>query len=1171
MYTTPIVKMQLEAEKTGDWTKLKQRIDKNMLINLDVFHRIFCLKIGNPGKENVINAIRELEKREDILSAEPDYIGSKESLPDDTYYVTDSQWGLNGTYGINAPKAWSYSVGSLSILVGVIDTGIDGTHPDLTDNININFHRDYVDHPFWTTYRDVTKDDLYDPDGHGTHVAGIIGAKGNNTVGVCGVTWNVKLVSLRVIDEDGHIVDSDVERSIDYAEYCGISLLNFSARLNNDHNGTKTQIEQYSGLFVCSAGNNPQDNDYNNHYPSNYNFSNLIAVGAIYDTGYKRYSSNYGMTTVDLFAPGDNIASTYPIDLYDSSDSDHIAIGYCKMGGTSMATPFVTGVAALMLSINSSLTPQQIKYTIMNNVTRYSALTNLCVSGGRLDAFKAVSAVVFSASLVSNGIQISGFTIGYTPMNNMMLDVPDTFSLLSSNYGFPQSNVVSINSNAFYNKTTISSVILPDTITSIGFSVFENCTSLTNITLPNTITSIENDAFRGCTSLTSISLPNTVTSIGSSAFENCTSLTSVTLPNALSNIGNNTFKGCSSLSGINIPASVYSIGDSAFYNCTSLSSVTVNRDITDITTLGTNAFSGCTSLSSIIVPINREAEYKNKTNWALYKSIIDHKFSENYEVIEINCLSNNVGKEIILHPRERKLYKLDVKCSATYRVDVTGLVRTNLYDSDMTYRSTNYGTFYLNLNSGVDYYIDLEYDLQELVTATISFSAYNFDGNIITYGVNDINNHLHHYDNTFSKCKLKFNNTLGPGFYKFTLTGEKSDYTNMLYYDGAISLYNNQARTDAIDRLDITGYNYDSLTIQGENSMWVYLPRSGYFYIDINMPTDNYASLYLTISSPSIQDVDIFDLQSVTSYENINLLSNISDKSDYVKEIEIKQAGVFYLTVSYSGMQVNPIDLFLISKEDLTPIYLTTLSSNNTYRNTIFELEDGSYYLGYFNLNSGVITDIHLNRYVDNEMNEIFGTLITDIGPASCGSEINILESNITNKSYYGTFITVGFTRLIYIDSNSDYPLSRLYYYWYSSDEEVATVTQYGTVLGRSSGSVKILAVLKSDPSIIFEKDFTINTYNSTTNIIVNNNYYISYSDTNNGLFHLHLENINIPYPMYTYYSWATTNESSGLIVENDSWGNYTVNTYGSFTLTASNYIYNSRITIVINVVITNE
>lgn len=204
-------------------------------------------------------------------------------------------------------------------------------------------------------------------------------------------------------------------------------------------------------------------------------------------------------------------------------------------------------------------------------------------------------------------------------------------------------------------------------------------------------------------------------------------------------------------------------------------------------------------------------------------------------------------------------------------------------------------------------------------------------------------------------------------------------------------------------------------------------------------------------------------------------------------------------------------------------------------------------------------------------MDEVFGTLITDIGPTSCGSEINILESNITNKSYYRTSITVGFTRLIYIDSNSDYPLSRLYYSWYSSDESIATVTQYGIVLGRSSGTVKILAVLKSDPSIIFEKDFTIHTDNGVGSIVVNNNISIKYSSTNNGSFHLELENVNIPYPMYTYYSWATTNESSGLMVENDSWGNYTVNTYGSFTLTASDYIYNSRITIVINVVITNE
>lgn len=444
----------------------------------------------------------------------------------------------------------------------------------------------------------------------------------------------------------------------------------------------------------------------------------------------------------------------------------------------------------------------------------------------------------------------------------------------------------------------------------------------------------------------------------------------------------------------------------------------------------------------------------------------------------------------------------------------------------------------------------------------------------VELGSNDVLTHLHAVDSNNSINHLVYNNIDGPGFYKLTLTGTKSSGV-MVYNSGAISLYDDSARTTTIDRLDILNYNYSSVTNNDENSMWVYLPRNGYFYIDINMPNVSYTSLSLTISEPSNDTIDIFDMPSIMSTSNITLLSNISDHSDFVKEIEVKQPGVFTISYSTTGTLNNNYDIFLVKKDNLQVIY------SNSYGNGVNRtLEEGVYYLGYFNLTSGTLTDFHLNRFIENTMYDVTNVLITDPHSGSlCGSEINIIEMNNVNKSYRGTNITVGYTRLIYFDQiDNYYSLSRLDYYWYSSDESKALVTQYGTVYGishtLSNETVTILAILKSDPSIIFIKEFTINNDDGTGYMVVESNISVKNSDTNNGLFHLHLENCNVPYPMYSYYTWNTSNISNGLVVTNENFGNYTVSGAGSFDLVGANYIYNTNyinVVIVIHVTITNN
>ena len=376
-----------------------------MTIDEDSYRRILCLTLANKGRENVLKAIELLKQREDIISAEPDCVLHVEATnPNDPDYQDDEQWGLNGNYGINAPSAWSYTAGSSTVRVGIIDTGIDADHEDLSANVNTSLSRDFsLAEPYIPAA-------VVDSDSHGTHVAGIIGAVGNNGIGITGVAQSIELVSLKIYPTSGH--DSFVSNlilAIDYATSADIPILN-NSNGTDSYSGTEdslsafsTAINNYPGLFVTSAGNGNRDNDLNDNRFPKLQLSNTITVGAIDSTGSMAYYSNYGETSVDIFAPGDGILSAYPTTLCEAGLCDislHYENGYHYKSGTSMAAPHVAGVAALILSymqdISHNMTTKQlsnqIKTTILENaiVDDGAPLEGLCVSGGRLDAFGSV-------------------------------------------------------------------------------------------------------------------------------------------------------------------------------------------------------------------------------------------------------------------------------------------------------------------------------------------------------------------------------------------------------------------------------------------------------------------------------------------------------------------------------------------------------------------------------------------------------------------------------------------------------------------------------------------------------------------------------------------------------------------------------------------------------------
>ena len=362
-----------------------------------LYNKILCIEIKYPGKDNVMNAISILKTNNHVLSAEPDYFVSIcDTTPNDTYY-DDYQWGNDK---IDLPSAWDEETGSMSVYVGVIDSGIDGTHPDLSGRIRTDWCVSFL------TNTAVAETNPTDPYGHGTHVAGIIGAAGNNNLGVCGVCWNVKLVSIKVIDSSGNGCSSRTIMAIDYAESKSIPIINLSLGSFSFISAMETAINNYSGLAVCAAGNYNTDTDITPFYPACYSCSNIISVGKSDSNDDVANDSNYGATSVDIFAPGQGILSTYPLSICNSGACNtytHISTGYHTKNGTSMAAPYVAGVAALIKSSHPNITVAQLKSAILDNGDACSSLTNKCLTGSRLNAYNALHSVHSFTAFVDYG------------------------------------------------------------------------------------------------------------------------------------------------------------------------------------------------------------------------------------------------------------------------------------------------------------------------------------------------------------------------------------------------------------------------------------------------------------------------------------------------------------------------------------------------------------------------------------------------------------------------------------------------------------------------------------------------------------------------------------------------------------------------------------------------
>lgn len=379
-----------------------------------------------PGRK-VETALRGFNNRPEILYAGPNYKLElmADEPPDDPYWKDDYLWGLHNTgqgggtadADIDAPEAWDIETDAEDIIVAVIDTGIDYDHEDLGPNMWVNEAElngtpehdddengkedDIYGWNFYDDNSDITDEWIWDSNGHGSFIAGMIGAVGDNEEGVVGVCWDVQIMNLRIFPEyanwkyDANAVVSGAILAIDYAIENGARVLSNAWGFfvdTEDPNYAwdpcwaeplKDVIDdagEAGALLIFAAGNMDRSNDVNQNqiYPQNMDCDNIIVVLNTQNNDVRGQDTCWGANTVDLGAPGMEIWSC---DAYG---------GYSHVSGTSFAQAYVAGAAALVWAVNPDLTYLQVKDILLDTVDELDDLQGKCVSEGRLNVYKAL-------------------------------------------------------------------------------------------------------------------------------------------------------------------------------------------------------------------------------------------------------------------------------------------------------------------------------------------------------------------------------------------------------------------------------------------------------------------------------------------------------------------------------------------------------------------------------------------------------------------------------------------------------------------------------------------------------------------------------------------------------------------------------------------------------------
>ena len=345
----------------------------------------FCYELPD-GVKVSLRLLNRMNRFPNVLYVEPNYKCVLNAEPDYEQLLSLSE------IDIHIRDAWEITKGSPSVIVAIIDSGIDYNHPDLKDKIWVNTeempdnaidndNNGYINDFMGWNFHDNNNDPM-DHYSHGTHVAGIIAASENDH-GIAGIAPEVKLMPLKIFEQNNEMANySDVISAIVFAYNHGASVVNMSFVGKGYSQSLYDIMNKYEDMdFVCEAGDYGADNDTSPFYPGSYELENIICVASIDEDGSLSSYSDFGIKHVQVAAPGNNIYSTFPNDDF----------GYYS--GTSEAVPYVTGIVALLKSYNTDLTAAEINQAIMNNVKHLESLEGKVKTGGLIDAAEALNSV----------------------------------------------------------------------------------------------------------------------------------------------------------------------------------------------------------------------------------------------------------------------------------------------------------------------------------------------------------------------------------------------------------------------------------------------------------------------------------------------------------------------------------------------------------------------------------------------------------------------------------------------------------------------------------------------------------------------------------------------------------------------------------------------------------
>ncbi len=368
--------------------------------NLETLGDLGWQRVRLPAGTSVSEATRRYKALAGVEAVQPNFYYQLLATPNDPQFTSSGMYGLGK---ISAPLAWDLTTGSPEVVVANIDTGMRYTHEDLAANAWINpgeIPGNGIDEDDNGFVDDIYGADFFygdanpwDEHGHGTHTGGTIGAAGNNGVGVVGVNWSVKIMTIKIYDNTGFGTTSAMLiNAYNYVRDMKLRGINIRVT-NNSYSGcdeacdydqaTKNALDEMGDagiLNVFAAGNSSSNNDISPHYPSNYTSPSVVAVASSNQTDQRSGFSSFGLNSVDLAAPGSGILST----TFGSNSN------YGISSGTSMATPHVAGAAALLSAFDPSLSVSSLKATLLNTVDVLPAWTGIVKTGGRLNVDRAL-------------------------------------------------------------------------------------------------------------------------------------------------------------------------------------------------------------------------------------------------------------------------------------------------------------------------------------------------------------------------------------------------------------------------------------------------------------------------------------------------------------------------------------------------------------------------------------------------------------------------------------------------------------------------------------------------------------------------------------------------------------------------------------------------------------